>query len=354
MSAPIDNEGVACRAAPGCILCSSPGVPLYSGQRDPLFGSPGIWSTRRCSDPRCAVMWIDPMPEPDSIGALYKGYHTHSASEAGDGPLNPIPYPARSKPLARRALATLMPWWRHHIETDRDFFEGVTPGRMLDVGCGAGSFLRRAAGGGWAATGIDFDAQAIAVAKRVTGAEAHVMDLFDGQLDDRRFEGIMFDNVIEHLPDTARVMARCAELLAPGGRLVMITPNAEALCHDVFKADWRGLETPRHLCIFTGRALQRLARRNGLPGARAFCSRFAADQGFMIDASSEIARLRGNPVPLVDRAGLARRHRREWWRGRTRGEFLVLVANKPVQGRSARATANAGPESSSGAQRRHP
>ena len=301
---------------------------LYSNQRDPLFGSPGIWSSRRCSNSACGVIWLDPMPEPDSIGALYTSYHTHTSAEEGERALPPIPYTRPKFAFAKRVVATLMPWWRHFVETGGDFFDGVKPGLMLDVGCGAGYFLRKAVGAGWRVVGIDFDEQAVSVARRVPGAEVHVMDLYDPSLDERRFNGIMLNNVIEHLPQTERVMARCAELLAPGGRLVMITPNADALCHDVYKEEWRGMETPRHLCIFTAPALQRAARDNGFPTAHAFCSRYPADQDFMVRTSSAIAQTRGKDIPAVDLGDLAKKHRRAWWRGQSRGEFLVLVANK--------------------------
>jgi SAM-dependent methyltransferase len=329
MTAVVDNEGITCRSAPTCALCSAPGTVLYSGQRDPLFGSPGIWSSRRCSNPACGVIWLDPMPEPDSISALYTTYHTHQPNEDTEGPLAPIPYTPPPNSVVKKIIGAVMPWWRHYVQTGLSYFAGATPGLMLDVGCGAGAFMREAIGAGWNVVGIDFDEQAVAVARRVQGAEVHVMDVFDSSLDDRKFNGIMLDNVIEHLPDTGRVMARCAALLAPGGRLVMITPNADALCHDLFREDWRGLETPRHLCIFSGPALQRAARENGFPTAHAFCSRHPMDQAFMVRASSTIAQTRGKVVPAIDMHDLEKKHRRAWWRGKTRGEFLILVAHKP-------------------------
>ncbi|MBO9671546.1 MAG: class I SAM-dependent methyltransferase [Sphingobium sp.] len=322
----IDNEGVACRAAPVCALCGAAGTLLHEQQRDPLFGAPGIWDSRKCTNPACRIVWLDPMPLPDGLGALYQSYHTHEAHDDDGGVLEPFPY-SRSHDGLKKLLAALLPPWRHLFETQLDQFAGLKPGRMLDVGCGAGLFLRQAIGAGWQATGIDFDAGAVAVAKRVRGAEAHAMDIHDPALDDRRFEGILLNNVIEHLPDPAGVMARCAELLTPGGRIVMITPNVEAMAHDIFGPDWRGLEPPRHLFLYTGSALVQLGREAGLSDVRAFCRRDATQLDFMCDASRDVARGRGRE-PSYDLDAIKRRYLRDWWWNDTHGEFLIFVAHK--------------------------
>ncbi len=324
----IDNQGIPARPAPDCPLCDAAGALLYYDLRDAIFGAPGVWSLRRCTNADCASAWIDPMPLPESLHRLYEAYHTHGDGvRRGGSPLAPIPFEPRF-PGIKAVLAALLPRWRHLFETDLKHFAGQKPGTVLDVGCGAGGFLRLAIGGGWRAVGIDFDAEAVAEARRVEGAEVHVMDIFDPSLDARRFEGILLDNVIEHLPDLPRVARRLAELLAPGGRLVMITPNIESTGHAVFGADWRGLETPRHLCLFTAKSLGKLVRDNGLPEAKVFCVRGAHDLDYMAEASVAIARARGHEPPSFDLDELKRATDRGFFSEATRGEFLVLVAHK--------------------------
>jgi 2-polyprenyl-3-methyl-5-hydroxy-6-metoxy-1,4-benzoquinol methylase len=324
----IDNEGISSRPAPNCPLCNALGAPLYQDLRDAVFGSPGVWALQRCTNADCASAWIDPMPLPESLGALYETYHTHGDEKTRDTTsLPPIPFEPRF-PRAKRLLAALLPRWRHLFETELKHFAGQKPGTVLDVGCGAGGFLRMAIGAGWRAVGIDFDAEAVAEARRVEGAEVHVMDIFDPSLDARRFEGILLDNVIEHLPDLPRVVRRLAELLTPGGRLVMITPNIESTGHSVFGADWRGLETPRHLCLFTAKSLTRLVHDYSLPEATVFCVRGAHDLDYMAEASTAIARARGHEPPSFDLDELKRTTDRGFFSTVTHGEFLVLVAHK--------------------------
>jgi len=45
--------------------------------------------------------------------------------------------------------------------------------------------------------------------------------------------------------------------------VVLVTPNNESLGHRLFKEAWRGLEAPRHLYLFTLKALRELVRRGG-------------------------------------------------------------------------------------------
>jgi hypothetical protein len=47
--------------------------------------------------------------------------------------------------------------------------------------------------------------------------------------------------------------------------LVIFTPNANSLGHQLFGSSWRGLEPPRHLHIFTPGSMRRILTEAGLP-----------------------------------------------------------------------------------------
>jgi hypothetical protein len=85
-------------------------------------------------------------------------------------------------------------------------------------------------------------------------------------------------------------MRKCRELLKPGGRLVVTTPNARGLGHARFGASWRGLEPPRHLQIFSPPTLAECARRAGLEVLEAGST--AANADYLSAASLAIAQAR--------------------------------------------------------------
>lgn len=55
-----------------------------------------------------------------------------------------------------------------------------------------------------------------------------VESLLEDYETDRRFDTIIFSHVLEHVADPVAALRRLGELLAPGGRLYVIVPNAEA------------------------------------------------------------------------------------------------------------------------------
>ena len=312
----MNNEGIMCTPAPTCVACGSNGQVVYTDLRDSLFGSPGNWSLRRCY---CGLSWLDPQPRVDEIYKLYAEYYTHNSSAEGQ-------YHGKgATAILKRTLAILF-WWKQAVfQTDLFHLQGMKPGNLLEVGCGNGDFLAAAVRSGWQAFGIDFDEKAIAAARArmIPGLKAAVGDIYSHKLSDDAFDAIVMNNVIEHLPDPPRVFAACHRLLKKGGRLVMITPNIDALGLTVYGRHWRGLEIPRHLYIFNNKTLRTFAKKAGFRQITAFSS----IGKYMHQASAEIAIKAGatvdvNPTKLRRKAQLLNLF------GQSRGEWVVLVAEK--------------------------
>ncbi|MES2753249.1 MAG: bifunctional 2-polyprenyl-6-hydroxyphenol methylase/3-demethylubiquinol 3-O-methyltransferase UbiG [Pseudomonadota bacterium] len=111
---------------------------------------------------------------------------------------------------------------------------GFTPlaGRTaLDVGCGAGLLCEPLARLGAAVTGIDAAPENIAAARAHAAAGKLTIDYHAGELTalaGRRFDLVTCLEVIEHVADPAGFVRGLAAALAPGGLLVVSTPNRTA------------------------------------------------------------------------------------------------------------------------------
>jgi 2-polyprenyl-6-hydroxyphenyl methylase / 3-demethylubiquinone-9 3-methyltransferase len=102
----------------------------------------------------------------------------------------------------------------------------------LDVGCGAGLLAEPLARMGAAVTGVDAAAENIAAARAHAAAGGLAIDYVAGGIEDlpgRRFDLVTSMEVIEHVSDPAGFVRQLAAALAPGGLLILSTPNRTAL-----------------------------------------------------------------------------------------------------------------------------
>lgn len=103
------------------------------------------------------------------------------------------------------------------------------PGRLLDVGCGAGEFGARLIAVGWEVFGLELvEAQAgrarAAGVRAVAGEVSAGLPFRAGSLD-----LVFAGELIEHLLDTDGFLANIHRVLRPGGVLVLTTPNLASL-----------------------------------------------------------------------------------------------------------------------------
>jgi SAM-dependent methyltransferase len=307
---------------------------LYENLRDDLFSAPGTWALKKCPANDCGLLWLDPMPVAEDLFLAYQEYYTH-----GD--------PSKSflHGLGKRAYAFLtdgflsiagIPAERKRAELM--FLDDRTPGTLLDVGCGHGTFLGAMAKRGWKVSGVDFDPAAIEAARRVHGLDVHV-----GTVDTIVARGMSFDvvtasHVVEHVPDPVQFLAQCRRLLRPGGCVILKTPNADSLGARLYGRAWRGLEPPRHLHIFTTGALEACARQAGFTGGYCFTSSVGADgilaaSRFLARKQSfrpqELSTMEGAEFRLM-RPVLALRAKFAWLRDKTSGEELCAVLTNDI------------------------
>jgi ubiquinone/menaquinone biosynthesis C-methylase UbiE len=142
-------------------------------------------------------------------------------------------------------------------------------GRLLEVGSGGGDNLRALQNIGWVVEGVDFDPEAVETARR-KGLHVRQGLLEEQQYPDEHFDAVTMSHLIEHVPDPLRLLLESRRVLSPGGRLVVVTPNVASIGHRLFSAAWLPLDPPRHLHLFSPRALSSLADRAGFQKRRVF------------------------------------------------------------------------------------
>jgi len=100
------------------------------------------------------------------------------------------------------------------------------PGRLLDVGCGYGFFLKMGEEKGWEAVGVDLDPNGIAYAKERLRVDAVPGDLRDVHFPDGSFDLVTLWNVLDHDPDPLGFLSEIHRVLKEDGYVFIRTPNA--------------------------------------------------------------------------------------------------------------------------------
>ncbi|MGH9160735.1 MAG: class I SAM-dependent methyltransferase [Vicinamibacteraceae bacterium] len=230
----------------------------------------------RCTS--CGSGYLDPRPTPETLGLAYREYYTHKQKPDFES-LDRVSKMRRAlangyrhwrfgtadAPGSRLGVLMLVmsPRYRAKVDATMRHLPKPRPGqRLLDVGCGNGTFLVRARSAGWTVVGVDLDSNAVTVGRQ-QGLDVRLgsVDTLDPAIE--HFDVITLSHVIEHAHEPTGMLRACRSLLRRGGSIWIDTPNIDADGHRHFGADWLGLDPPRHLVLFSLGSLQRALSISG-------------------------------------------------------------------------------------------
>lgn len=268
-------------SVPACPVCgSAERAVLHEKLIDNVFFvAPGKWTLHRCI--QCSSAYLDPRPSPESIGKAYGTYYTHTIGSGqydvgrlalfrrfrrmlANGYLNHR-YGTTRQPASKLGVlaAKLLLSQRQALDVQFRYLPRPTQGqRLLDVGCGNGDFLISAREAGWQVSGVEPDPKAAAMAQQ------RGLNVILGTTDkltekSGSFAAITLSHVIEHVHDPKFLLQVIYRLLEIDGVVYIDTPNIESCGARIFGANWRGMETPRHLALFNTSSLTKLLKATG-------------------------------------------------------------------------------------------
>jgi len=227
------------RQDPGlCPVCGKSGASVWLKAPDRLHGRQEMYTLVRC--PACSIVWLDNPPKPEEMHRHYTEAYDRLISSSGEG--SPVRWRDRNAALAPHKQS----------------------GALLDLGCSSGAFLQTLHRKDWDLYGIEMSEESANKAEVSTGAKVFVGKILDAPFPPASFDVITCFDVLEHLYEPRRVMARVSEWLKPGGIFYVLVPNIDSAEGRVFGSYWHGLELPRHLFHYSPASLKFLANSAGL------------------------------------------------------------------------------------------
>ena len=273
-----------------CPVCQNQSHYDFSS-RDIMFDHYERYDYFKCVN--CLSVFQNPMPSDEKINSFY--------------PTNYSVFDAKSQvrkiSLIKEAIYFIKHEYKHlkpnfffkHIativaplyKTDKpDFIEN---GILLDVGCGNGRYLNTMRQLGWNVQGVELSENGMKVC-REANLPVHHGDLISAKFPDKSFDVITLRHVIEPVRDIHPLMAELARILKPRGKLLIETPNSQALGRSYCGANWYANDVPRHLILFSQNSLSTLGAEHGL---KMFSCRFQTSPKIILNSLDYITNNEG-------------------------------------------------------------
>uniref|UniRef100_UPI0035941213 class I SAM-dependent methyltransferase n=1 Tax=Aquiflexum sp. TaxID=1872584 RepID=UPI0035941213 len=129
-------------------------------------------------------------------------------------------------------------------------------GKLLDIGCGTGYFIKAASNQKWRVTGIEPNpiAREISIKKNIK-----VFESIDQIRKDKKFDVITLFHVLEHIHELRKTGKKLVKHLKNYGNLIIAVPNHNSFDANLYGTNWAAYDVPRHLYHFDLKSMQRFA-----------------------------------------------------------------------------------------------
>jgi len=206
-----------------CAICDTEGnaTEIYRANFELAAFNPEVFSARRLPDRihyrmvrcnTCGLLRSDPIADTTTIARLYQD----SRFDYG------------------REVENLASTYGDYLERlDR---HGTSKDSILEIGCGNGFFLKKAREQGWRQViGVEPSRAAVEEASPEIRSRIICAMMQSHLFPDHSFDAICLFQVLDHILDPASLLKECFQILKPGGLILCVNHNVDALSSKLMK-----------------------------------------------------------------------------------------------------------------------
>ena len=245
-----------------------------SGQLKSFYCT-GETDFRRC--PKCGLVFRDKFPMPDELNDIYR--EAYETDKINGGDTNQESGQFASQKYAEFVCSALR----------------QKSGNVLDYGSGSGELVELLQKQGVVANGLEFSSDARKFCEDTRGITLY-HDLTE--CENEHYDIVTMIEVIEHLTYIKGALDEIYQVLKPGGKLIITTPNRTGLRARWEKGEWKEARKKFHLFLFDFFSLKCCLERSGYKDIRLI--RFSPVQrpGLFSWAYARVSQLVGMPGTL--------------------------------------------------------
>lgn len=198
----------------------------------------------------CNFVYLNPRPKVEHISDFYANgaYQPFLSTRSAVSGLDRVYLWVRNLMVGRK---------RRVIE------KFVKCGKLLDIGCGTGEFLREMEKHGWSVAGLEKDEKAAEFAQKQYGLKVTTLEFSQMPYSENSFDVVTLWHVLEHLYNPLQILRELRTRLKDSGVLVIAMPNINSFDARFYKANWVALDAPRHVQHFVPASLQAFCSASG-------------------------------------------------------------------------------------------
>ena len=246
----------------------------------------------KCS--QCGLVYINPQPTAEELGQYYVKGEYYSYGEVLKEDQGKLDLFSRIKKSFREQI--FLTYGSHGNSCLKKIkmvlyfplkrrFGGIPAfkknGKLLDIGCGDGLFIKQLKDVGWNVSGIEIDSEAV---KR---AQSHNLDVRCGKFEKLDVENEVYDvvrlwHVLEHFNQPKQNLKKIADILKPKGQIILGVPNIDSLYSKIFRENWAGLDMPRHLYHFSPQTIKEMLTECGYTDIKVYYKSVGTGQASVV------------------------------------------------------------------------